>query len=118
MPTDPLALRHGKLIAEGWRVINAARAAVKRDDPPGGQLNRLRTVRKRITDAHETELLRGERPTHEIDAWFAEIEQVFAKAEAHFRVKALPLPVHMQPPMTAPQALYPMEPALELRVSS
>lgn len=109
MTEDALAIRHGVLIAQGWRVINAARVAVRRDDPPGGQLNRLRAARIRIVEAHEAELLRGEIETSEIDAWFSEIETVFAKAEAHFRARALPLPGHIMPPRAAPPALYPME---------
>lgn len=108
MISDPLAQRHGTLIAQGWRAIHSARAAVRRDDPPGGQLHRLRTIRRRIVDAHKAELLRGELPTSDIDIWFSEIEAVFVKAEAHFRKRLLPQPPHMMPPR-APPALYPMD---------
>jgi len=85
MPDDPLAQRHGSLIAQAWRLIAAARTGARRQEPPHGHLTRLRNMRKRVLDAHKAELLRSELSTRTIDQWFAEVEQVLAKADAYFR---------------------------------
>ncbi len=112
---DPLAERHGTLIAEGWRVIIAARDAARRDDPPLGQLPRLEALRQRIVEAHAQELTRNEMSTAHVDDWFAELETVLSNAIAHFRVQALPLPQHITPPLTAPPPVHPADaPALNM----
>lgn len=81
---DPLAERHGTLIAEGWRVIAAARDKISADAAPHACLNSIRQMRRRVLAAHHGELLRNDMTGTEINDWFDEIELTLAKAEAYF----------------------------------
>ncbi len=82
---DPLALRHGGLIAHAWTAVDSARSAVRSGQPSHGYLHRLRQIRRRVVGAHQAELLRAELATGQIDNWFADIERTLKKAEGYLQ---------------------------------
>lgn len=85
--TDPLALRHGPLIAQVWGQIAHARQ-VARLDPDDVKATfwrrRIRHLARKVRAAQRREMARSDLATATIVGWFGPVCETLAKAEAHF----------------------------------
>ncbi|SHF54010.1 hypothetical protein SAMN05444273_107126 [Litoreibacter ascidiaceicola] len=85
--TDPLALRHGPLIAQIWGQIAEARNAARQSptqDRATFWLRRIRHLRRQVLTAHKLEMTRHDASTPAIDGWFQPVTSTLDRAEAHF----------------------------------
>lgn len=86
--TDPLALRHGAMIMHIWTLIGQARFAAMRmptTDQAASYLEILRHQRRLLHTAQRAEARRQEFSVDTIDDWFAPVDKILARAEAHFQ---------------------------------
>ncbi len=85
--TDPLALRHGVLVASMWAQIGEARKLAARPLSQGAaaiQVRRMRHLKTLIRKAHRLEMQRQEFSTPAIDGWFMPLEDTLNRAEVFF----------------------------------
>ncbi|WP_281858276.1 hypothetical protein [Litoreibacter halocynthiae] len=85
--TDPLALRHGPLIAQIWDQIAEARRTARAhptQDRAAFWLHRIRHLRRQVLTAHKLEMTRHDASTQAIDGWFHPMTSTLDRAEAHF----------------------------------
>ena len=85
---DPLALRHGPLIAQIWEQIGEARMAALKDlsqDKAAFWLRRIRHFERKALIAHRAEMTRPDASKPVIDGWFRPVTEVLSRAEAHFQ---------------------------------
>lgn len=88
--TDPLALRHGALIAQIWDQINEARttsAGNRNSDKSAFWLRRMRNLKRHALLAQRSELARGEIAQGDLSNWFAQVTDALSRAEAYFQVR-------------------------------
>ncbi|WP_089947559.1 hypothetical protein [Litoreibacter albidus] len=84
---DPLALRHGPLIAQVWDQIALARDAARASptqDRAAFWLRRIRHLRRQVLTAHRHEMARHDASTPAIDGWFHPVTSTLDRAAAHF----------------------------------
>ena len=84
---DPLALRHGSLVASMWAQIAEARKLAERPVSQGTaaiQLRRIRHLKTVVRKAHRLEMQRHEFSTPAIDGWFKPLEDTLDRAEVYF----------------------------------
>jgi len=85
---DPLALRHGPLIAQIWEQIAEARTAALKDlsqHKAALWLRRIRHFERKALIAHRVEMTRPDASKPETDRWFRPVTVVLSRAEAHFQ---------------------------------
>lgn len=85
--TDPLAVRHGALIAQVWEQIALARRAAKQNLPQDRAAfwcRRIRHLRRQVMQAHRVEMARSDASTPAIDGWFAPVTRTLDRAEGYF----------------------------------
>lgn len=85
--TDPLALRHGALIALVWEQIALARRATRHTLTQERAVfwrRRVRHLRRQVMQAHSAEMAREVAPAPVVDGWFAPVTETLNRAEAHF----------------------------------
>ncbi|EPX81712.1 hypothetical protein [Litoreibacter arenae] len=92
---DPLALRHGPLIAQIWEQITEARNAARQPLTQARAafwLRRIRHLRRQVLTAHKLEMTRHDASTPAVDGWFQPVTSTLDRAEAYFAAQIAPQP--------------------------